>query len=62
MYERDVGECQIECGKRLVQLANEGFTSKAAPDVVEQEREKRDRLTVQLAAIDAQLAQLAEGA
>ena len=39
-------------------LANEGFTSKAAPEVVAGEREKHDRLQTQLDGIDAQLAQL----
>ncbi|HEY6568493.1 MAG TPA: valine--tRNA ligase [Actinomycetota bacterium] len=39
-------------------LANAGFTSKAAPEVVQQERDKHERLGVKLDAIDAQLAQL----
>jgi valyl-tRNA synthetase len=39
-------------------LANEGFLSKAAPEVVAQEREKHDRLVTQLAEIDVQLAGL----
>ena len=39
-------------------LANEGFTSKAAPEVVAGEREKHDRLQTQLDGIDTQLAQL----
>ncbi len=39
-------------------LANEGFSSKAAPEVVAQEREKHDRLAMQLAEIAGQLAEL----
>jgi valyl-tRNA synthetase len=39
-------------------LANDGFTAKAAPDVVEQERAKHARLATQLAEIDVQLAEL----
>ena len=39
-------------------LANEGFTAKAAPDVVAQERAKHDRLATQIAEIDVQLAEL----
>ena len=39
-------------------LANDGFTAKAAPDVVAQERAKHDRLATQLAEIDVQLAEL----
>jgi valyl-tRNA synthetase len=41
-------------------LANEGFTSKAAPEVVEHERAKHGMLTAQLAEIEAQLSQLTE--
>ena len=51
-----------EVGGQDETIDGRGNALSAAPDVVEQEREKRDRLTVQLAAIDAQLAQLAEGA
>ena len=39
-------------------LANEGFLAKAATEVVDQERSKHDRLSVQLAEIDEQLAEL----
>jgi valyl-tRNA synthetase len=45
-------------GRSAGKLANEGFTSKAAPEIVEEERQKHDRLTGQLAEIDAQLAEL----
>jgi valyl-tRNA synthetase len=40
-------------------LANEGFRSKAAPEVVQQERERVERMTQQVADLDAQLAELA---
>ena len=39
-------------------LANEGFTAKAAPEVVAQERTKHDRLVAQLAGLDQQLDEL----
>ncbi|MEO8477573.1 MAG: valine--tRNA ligase [Actinomycetota bacterium] len=52
------GEIDGTLAKTAKKLANEGFLAKAAPEVVNQEREKHDRLVMQLAEIDAQLAEL----
>ena len=65
----DVGAERARLGKQRLELegtlkrsagklANEGFTSKAAPEIVEQERQKHDRLLLQMAEIDGQLAEL----
>jgi valyl-tRNA synthetase len=44
--------------RSAMKLANEGFVSKAAPDVVQGERDKLARFELQLAEIDAQLERL----
>ena len=51
---------ELEAGRTRSagKLANEGFSKKAAPEIVEQERQKHDRLVTQLAEIDGQLAEL----
>ena len=54
--ERDEAAAQLE--RSRAKLANEGFLAKAAPEVVAQERERAERLTLQLAELDAQLAEL----
>ncbi len=51
-------ELATDAERSAKKLANEGFTSKAAAEVVTQEREKQDRLQRRLAEIDAQLADL----
>ncbi len=52
------GELDGTLAKTAKKLANEGFLTKAAPEVVDQERAKHDRLVTQLAEVDAQLAEL----
>jgi valyl-tRNA synthetase len=51
-------DLEVTAKRSAGKLANEGFTSKAAPEIVEQERQKHDRLLVQMAEIDGQLAEL----
>jgi valyl-tRNA synthetase len=52
----DVG---AQLARTDAKLGNQGFTSKAAAEIVEQEREKQVRLAQQLAEIDGHLAELA---
>jgi valyl-tRNA synthetase len=54
--ERDEAAAHLE--RSRTKLANEGFRAKAAPDVVELERERAERLAQQLAELDSQLAEL----
>jgi valyl-tRNA synthetase len=54
--ERDEASTQLE--RSRAKLANEGFRAKAAPAVVDQERERAERLTQQLAELEAQLDEL----
>jgi valyl-tRNA synthetase len=54
--ERDEATAQLE--RSRAKLANEGFRAKAAPEVVAREQERAERLTQQLAELDAQLAEL----
>jgi valyl-tRNA synthetase len=56
LRERDEASAQLE--RSRAKLANEGFRAKAAPEVVEQERERVERATDRLAELDAQLAEL----
>ena len=51
-------ELDVNLKRSAGKLANQGFTSKAAPEIVEQEQQKHDRLVLQLAEIDGQLAEL----
>jgi valyl-tRNA synthetase len=56
LRDRDEASAQLE--RSRAKLANEGFRAKAAPEVVEQERERVERATDRLAELDAQLAEL----
>jgi valyl-tRNA synthetase len=54
--QRDEVGLQLE--RSQTKLANQGFLSKAASDVVEKEAQKRDRLEKQFSEIDGQLSEL----
>jgi valyl-tRNA synthetase len=54
--ERDEATAALERSRK--KLANEGFRSKAAPEIVRQEQERVERMTQQVADLDAQLAEL----
>ncbi len=56
LRERDEASTQLE--RSRAKLANEGFRAKAAPEVVERERERVERATQRLAELDEQLAEL----
>jgi len=51
-------EIETNLKRSAGKLANEGFTAKAAPEVVEAERAKHERLAAQLAGIDGQIDEL----
>jgi valyl-tRNA synthetase len=55
---KQLDEVDVALTRAAGKLANEGFTRKAAPAVVEEERQKHDRLQRQRAEIDGQLAEL----
>ncbi|MGH2595646.1 MAG: valine--tRNA ligase, partial [Actinomycetota bacterium] len=56
--EKQRGETGTVYERTLAKLGNQGFLSKAAPDVIAEEQEKRDRLQRQLGEIDGQLSEL----
>jgi len=51
-------EVGVQLGRTRAKLANPGFLAKAAPDIVEKETEKRDRLEKRFSEIDGQLREL----
>ncbi len=58
--QRDEVSVQLE--RTLAKLANPGFLAKAAPDIVEKETQKRDRLQKRFSEIHGQLRELGEQA
>jgi valyl-tRNA synthetase len=56
--EKQRADLAADAARSTKKLANEGFTSKAAPEVVAQEREKLDRLVRRQDELAAQLADL----
>ncbi len=56
--DKQRSEIAAALDRSRAKLANEGFTSKAAPEVVAAEREKADRLFQQLGEVDGRIAEL----